>query len=374
MALARSGLRRFQRAQPPAEGGPGFGELFGSLPFPVLVLDPDGCVAHANAAAEHMLNLSERAMRGSALDALMELPEGYAEREAGRGFAAFDIELKLVRAGRVRGDFVETMATDHPGWRVVSLRHTGPARRASVGPERPLGARAAVGAAAMLAHEIKNPLSGIRGAAQLLAAPDTDAESQTELTRLITAEVDRITALIDRMEDFTDTRLPDIRPTNLYPLLAHVRGIATAGFAREIALEERFDPSLPPALLDRDAFVQVMVNLLKNAAEAVAGHPAPRIVLATAYRHGMSASAGPGRARMPLPIEVVVMDNGPGAPPDIADHLFEPFVSGKPEGKGLGLPLVEKLVGQMGGIVQYSREGEPEQTVFRVLLPRARNV
>lgn len=373
MALPRSGLRRFQRPPNPAENGPGLADLFGSLPFPVIVLDPVGQIAHANAAAEHLVNLSERAMRGRPLDAVIALPEGYADREAGRGFAAFDIELKLERSGRIRGDFIETMAADHPGWRIISLHHAAPSRRARIGTERPLGARAAIGAAAMLAHEIKNPLSGIRGAAQLLSAPDIDTESQAELTRLITAEVDRITALIDRMEDFTDTRRLDIRPTNLYPLLAHVRGIATAGFARDIALDERFDPSLPPALLDRDAFVQVMVNLLKNAAEAVALQAAPRITLATAYRHGMSASTGPGRARLPLPIEVMVMDNGPGAPPDIADHLFEPFVSGKPEGKGLGLPLVEKLVSQMGGIVQYSREGEPEQTVFRLLLPRARS-
>jgi two-component system nitrogen regulation sensor histidine kinase GlnL len=140
-----------------------------------------------------------------------------------------------------------------------------------------------------------------------------------------------------------------------------------------MVIEERFDPSLPQVLIDRDAFLQVMLNLLKNAAEVLQGLAQPRIVLATAYRHGMSVSTGAGRPRQPLPIEITVIDNGPGAPEDIAEHLFEPFVSGKPEGTGLGLPLVEKLVRDMGGIVQYEREraGHNHNTVFRILLPRA---
>ena len=221
----------------------------------------------------------------------------------------------------------------------------------------------------MLAHEIKNPLAGIRGAAQLLGMQDGDKA----LTGMITTEVDRIAALIDRMQDFTDTRPLKLAPTNVYPLLDHARRVALAGFARGMVIEERFDPSLPAVLIDPDAFTQVMLNLLKNAAEVLQGLAQPRIVLATAYRHGMSVSTGAGRPRQPLPIEILVIDNGPGAPEDIAEHLFEPFVSGKPEGTGLGLPLVEKLVRDMGGIVQYEREraGHNHNTVFRILLPRA---
>jgi two-component system nitrogen regulation sensor histidine kinase GlnL len=221
----------------------------------------------------------------------------------------------------------------------------------------------------MLAHEIKNPLAGIRGAAQLLGSSGGDGA----LTGLITTEVDRIAALIDRMQDFTDTRPLKLEPTNVYPLLDHARRVALAGFARGMVIEERFDPSLPAVMVDADAFLQVMLNLLKNAAEALKGLAQPRIALATAYRHGMSISSSPGRPRQPLPIEILVTDNGPGAPDDISEHLFEPFVSGKPEGQGLGLPLVEKLVRDMGGIVQYEREraGQNENTVFRILLPRA---
>jgi two-component system nitrogen regulation sensor histidine kinase GlnL len=216
----------------------------------------------------------------------------------------------------------------------------------------------------MLAHEIKNPLSGIRGAAQLL--------NGGELTTLITTEVDRIAALIDRMQDFSDTRPLPLAAENIYPLLAHSRGVALAGFARGIEIEERFDPSLPPARINRDALLQIVINLLKNAREAVRQERNPRIILTTAYRHGMSVSIGSGQERLPLPIEICVIDNGPGAPSDIVDHLFDPFVSGRREGQGLGLALVDKLARDMNGIIQYAREGSPEMTVLRLLLPRAR--
>ena len=219
----------------------------------------------------------------------------------------------------------------------------------------------------MLGHEIKNPLSGIRGAAQLLAG---EVDDRSVLTDLIIAEVDRIAALIDRMQDFTDDRPREMQAQNIYPLLTHAVQLASAGFARGIVIEERFDPSLPPVRIDRDAFVQVLVNLLKNAAEALEQVEEPRIILGTAYRHGMSHSIG-GGARRAVPIELTVTDNGPGAPADIAGHLFEPFVSGKREGRGFGLPMVEKLVGEMNGFVRYAREGYPPMTVFRIHLPRA---
>lgn len=354
-------------AAAPEAGSPGFAELFAALPLAVLVIDPAGRVAHANAACELLLNQSESAMLDRPFDAVLRVPELRASRGDGHAFSAFDIEVESSRGVRARVDLVETQVADHPGWRIVTLHHAPQSRRVAQGADRTAGARAAVGAAAMLAHEIKNPLAGIRGAAQLLAAGGQDAE----LTELITTEVDRIAALIDRMQDFTDTRPPRLQPTNVHALLGHARRVAQAGFARAIVVEERFDPSLPEVLIDPDAFLQVLLNLIKNAAEALGDMAEPRIVLTTAYRHGMSVSGGAGQPRRPLPIEIQVIDNGPGAPADIADHLFEPFVTSKPEGKGLGLPLVEKLVRDMGGIVQYARERDPDQTVFRILLPRA---
>jgi two-component system nitrogen regulation sensor histidine kinase GlnL len=342
---------------------PGFADLFAGLPIAALVLDDAGCIASANGAAELLLNLSDRAMRGLSLEQIISLPPGYAEQRDGRAFASYDCELQLKRGGRLRLDFHDSPAAHGSAWRIVMLYGL----RSGHAMPQAAGARAAIGAAAMLGHEIKNPLSGIRGAAQLLAG---DVDDRPVLTDLIIAEVDRIAALIDRMQDFTDDRPRELVAQNIYPVLAHAVQLASAGFARGVTIEERFDPSLPPVRIDRDAFVQVMVNLLKNAAEALDKVDRPRIILGTAYRHGMSHGVG-GGSRRAVPIELTVTDNGPGAPSDIAGHLFEPFVSGKREGRGFGLPMVEKLVGEMGGLVRYAREGYPAMTVFRIHLPRA---
>jgi len=343
-------------------GRPGFAELFAALPVAVVVVDPDDRIAHANALAEELLNLSERVMTGQPLTAILPPPTG-DDRRDGHGFAVYDTRIETRRGHTIRVDFVEAMIADHPGWRVISLHTAASSRGLGHSADRAAGARAATGAAAMLAHEIKNPLSGIRGAAQLIGGG--------ELTTLIIDEVDRIAALIDRMQDFSDTRPLPIAAANIYPLIGHARSLALAGFARGITIEERFDPSLPPAAINRDALTQILINLLKNAREAVQTLRDPRLMITTAYRHGMAVSAAPGRARVPLPIEICVIDNGPGAPADIADNLFDPFVSGRREGQGLGLALVDKLMRDMGGIVQYAREGNPEMTVLRLLLPRA---
>ncbi|MDP1026171.1 ATP-binding protein [Sphingomonas sp. KR1UV-12] len=339
---------------------PDYAELFAALPVAVLVIDPDDRITHANAVAEQMLCVSERLMLGQPLAAILPPPQGL-EAGDGFGFAVYDIAIETVRGIRMRVDFVETGIADHPGWRVVTLHNAAGSRRLAQSSDRSSGARAAVGAAAMLAHEIRNPLSGIRGAAQLLGPG--------ELTCLITTEVDRIAGLIDRMQEFGDTRPLPLSGENIYPLLAHVRGVAQAGFARGVRIEERYDPSLPLALVNRDALTQVLINLLKNAREAVAGVREPLLTITTGYRHGITRSDG--GQRVPLPIEVCVIDNGPGAPADIVEHLFDPFVSGKPEGQGLGLALVDKLVRDMGGLVQYAREGDPPATILRLLLPRA---
>ncbi len=332
------------RASLPPE--PGVAELIAALPVAVLAVDPAGCVARANAAAEQLLDRSERMMVGQPLGHILPAPD-HAGR-ADHDLAAYDLPIETARGQRLRVDLQEAELTDHPGWRVVTLHPAAAAQRLGQAMGRGGGARAAGGAAAMLAHEIKNPLSGIRGAAQLIAANGHGGE----LTTLIVTEVDRIAALIDRMEHFSDTRPLPVAPLNIYPLLDHVRSLAQAGFAAGVPIEERFDPSLPSALADRDALTQVLINLLKNAREAVDRVAEPRLTLATAYRHGMAMRAGPAAPRRPLPIEIAVWDNGPGAPSDIADHLFDPFVSGRPEGQGLGLALADKLVRDMGGIMQ----------------------
>jgi two-component system nitrogen regulation sensor histidine kinase GlnL len=227
-------------------------------------------------------------------------------------------------------------------------------------------ARSMTAMAAMLAHEVKNPLSGIRGAAQLLEQ-DAD-DSGRQLTQLICDETDRIVALVDRMEAFSDHQPLSRGAINIHEVLERVRRIAQSGFARHVRFAEEYDPSLPPVHGSRDLLVQVFLNLIKNAAEAV---PAAggEIVLATAYRHGRRLAPVAGGQPLQVPLLVSIADNGPGIPEQLKAHLFDPFVTSKRNGTGLGLALVAKVIGDHGGIIEF--DSQPRRTVFRVFLPVA---
>jgi two-component system nitrogen regulation sensor histidine kinase GlnL len=364
VALARSRLI--------AAGPPSSDALVAALPTALLVLDGEGCIASANAAAEMLLNASAAHLLHKPLGIVLRIPAScHAGLREESVFAAYDCDLETARGIRFRADLHASPLPDNPGWRLVTLHSATAAQTMGQQFDRRDRSRSAIGAAAMLAHEIKNPLSGIRGAAQLLDSQI--GEDGRGLTQLIRDEVDRVTALIDRMEAFTDRRPVERAAQNLYAILEHARAVATAGFGDRIDIHDAYDPSLPPVFVHRDSLVQVLLNLIKNAAEAVPEGTRGTVTLTTRYRHGVSVASGGigGGERRALPIEVGVADDGPGPGDEIVDHLFEPFVSSKSSGRGLGLALVDKLVRDNGGIIQFSRDGTPPKSVFRILLPRA---
>jgi two-component system nitrogen regulation sensor histidine kinase GlnL len=225
-------------------------------------------------------------------------------------------------------------------------------------------ARSVTAMAAILAHEIKNPLSGIRGAAQLLE--QNCDENDRLLTRLVIEETDRICGLVDRMEMFSDKPHIEREVVNIHQVLEHVRRIAQSGFARHVRFIENYDPSLPPVPASRDQLIQVFLNLVKNAAEATPAQGG-EIILSTAYQHGVRLALPGSDTRTQLPLVVSIQDNGEGISEDLRPHLFDPFVTTKVNGTGLGLALVAKIVGDHGGIIEFSNL--PKGTVFRVHLP-----
>jgi two-component system, NtrC family, nitrogen regulation sensor histidine kinase GlnL len=344
---------------------PGAEEIIAASPTAMLLINPEDRVVLVNAAAEALLNASSAHVVGRLLDEVLTLPRD----RAGEGpYAAYDVSLSTPRGAQFRADLLITPFSDREGWKLVSLQAGAAAHRMGHRLERGSGARAAVGIAAMLAHEIKNPLSGIRGAAQLLDSSVDDGGKR--MTKLIRDEVDRIASLIDRMEGFTDTRPLERRPENIHAIIDHARAVALSGFGDRLEIRDSYDPSLPPVLVHRDSTVQVILNLLKNASETSENRNKRQVLITTAFRHGVSVTVDGGTKKLSLPIELCIIDDGPGAPPEIVDNLFDPFISSKAKGQGLGLALVDKLVRDMGGFVQYAREGKPEKTVFRLLLPR----
>ena len=347
---------------PPAPDGEAF---WTALPIPALIVDDRDRIAAANPEAEIFLNRSGRQLAGTDLHSALHIDGDVLAaldraRRSGSPVLVADVEITSRGRGPARGD-VQVAPMD-PRLREGNLILVITPREMASRAGATAGGRSAIGMAEMLAHEIKNPLAGITGAAQLLSM-NLSSEDR-ELTDLIVAESRRIVSLLEQVEQFGIARPPDRRPVNLHDVLDRAKRSARVGFGAHMTFEEDYDPSLPPAAADPDQLLQVFLNLLKNASEA--GEANGRIRLRTYYDGGLRVRRDDG-ARVTLPLQVEVIDDGPGLPENLRESAFEPFVSSRENGTGLGLALVSKITRDHGGWVAL--ESVPGRTMVRVSLP-----
>ena len=343
--------------------------VLGALSIAVLVIDQNDDIRYANGSAEQLFQSGASYLLGKPITDLLPVDSQILSliaqaRNDALVVSEHGISLDTPRTGQRTVTAQAAPMTECPGMIALSLHEQSIALKIGGSLSSRNAARSVSAMAAMLAHEVKNPLSGIRGAAQLLESGAS--EDDRVLTRLIVDEADRIVALVDRMEVFSDKPMVARGAVNIHQVLEHVRRIAENGFARHIRIVENYDPSLPPVAGDRDPLIQVFLNLIKNAAEAVAADGG-EIVISTAYQHGVRLAVPGSDVRRHLPLLVSIQDNGSGIPDDLRPHLFDAFVTTKPAGTGLGLALVAKIVGDLGGIVEF--DSMPRRTVFKVMLP-----
>lgn len=344
--------------------------LWNSLPAPAFLIGDDDTILELNTAAEQFLNTSSRTLiRTPVFDKLaIDAPlENSLKRVRGDHSAVFIKNVDVsggntapvpcnIQIAPIIGEAGRVLLVIEPRRLSDRLGHPQAVKSST---------RSAIGMAEMLAHEIKNPLAGITGAAQLLAM-NLNTQDR-ELTDLIVAESRRIVALLDQVEQFGNLRPPQKQAVNIHGILDQARKSAAVGFAANMTIVEDFDPSLPLTYVDSDQIMQVFLNLLRNASEA-AGPKGGSLKIRTFYDQGLRLRKRDGSGN-PLPLQVEIIDDGPGLPPEISGDIFEPFVSGRENGTGLGLALVSKIIIDHDGWI--SVDSVPGHTVFRVSLPVA---
>ncbi len=343
-------------------------KLIASLPMAIVVLAPGQRIASVNPAAEQFFGQSSRRLAGKPITEVLQFAEQrLTDRltDADTPLSARESDVIVAGQGARRLDIGVAPVVDEPGWQVLTLHDSTAAETMG---EAPAGREDAVlRAPEILAHEIKNPLAGIRGAAQLLARKLGDSDKA--LTSLIADEVDRIAKLIDEMQTLSRRTTQPLAPCNLHESVRRAGAVLAAGDGTRV--EEEFDPSLPPVMGNADALVQVVINLLSNAREASRDAVRPRVIVRTRFASGLQLHTTADGRPLRLPIELRVSDNGPGIDPAMRDHIFEPFVTTKKTGQGLGLALVRKLVRDMNGRITHERDESGGWTHFRIHLPLA---
>jgi len=340
------------------------GRLFDALVTGILVIDRNRCLCAINGAAEALLSLSARKLLGQRAERIlggMPLLVAALDKAVRSGQPLTEREMQLPTAV---GDTltVDCMITplgdgQHPGEVVIELVNVD--RMHKIVREESLNAQHDMTSALIrgMAHEVKNPLGGIRGAAQLLER-ELDSEAHREYTRIIVGEVDRLRKLIDRML-LTDAVAHKV-PLNIHEVLEHVRQLIQVE-AGGITITRDYDPSLPELLADRDQLIQAFLNVTKNAVQAV--HEGGSILLRT--RAERQATLNGRRYRLAIRVDIV--DNGPGVPTELASSIFYPMVTGRAEGTGLGLSITRSLVHHQGGTIEFN--SLPGRTVFSIWLP-----
>lgn len=344
--------------------------IWASLPVPAFLIDAEDRVTAVNSAAEGFLNASRKSVEGTPVwDLLavdMPIEEAFARARAnGTPLFVNDIDVGCGSRAPLQCALQIAPLLGRPGVMMMLVSPRELAGRMTQSHSVRSAAQSAIGMAEMLAHEIKNPLAGITGAAQLLSM--NLGPQDLELTDLIVAESRRIVKLLEQVEQFGNLSAPDFRPVNVHDVLDRARRSALLGFGAHMTIIEDYDPSLPLAWGDPDQLLQVILNLLKNASEA-ADPKGGTIRLHTFFEHSFRLRRNDG-AGQDLPLQIEVIDDGPGLPEHIRDDVFDPFVSGRENGTGLGLALVSKIVSDHGGWVSVT--SVPGRTVFRLSLPRA---
>ncbi|AZI37906.1 nitrogen regulation protein NtrB [Caenibius tardaugens NBRC 16725] len=338
-----------------------------SLNLAVILLDPDVKIASANPAAEQFLGLGMSRIAGKRLENLVRFSELRLHDWLERGdtpISAHAVSISMRNQPDMRVDLTLSPVTGSPGWQVLTFQES-----ASVGGLDD-DAGQSVRTPAILAHEIKNPLAAIRGAAQLLARKLT--ASELSLTGLIVDEVDRIAKLIDRMQSLGREQAEPVAECNLHEVIRRARAVVGAASDDRVQLVEEFDPSIPAVLGNADGLVQVLINLISNARDACQSSQKPQVIIKTRFVSGFVMNAVRLGRSTRLPIQVRVSDNGPGVDAALRDHIFEPFVSSKKNGQGLGLALVKKLIRDMDGRITHERDQAEGWTHFTIHLPMAK--